>query len=430
MRVLSLAFLAPFFSGIVLLANFIVVMLLVTTVLRAFRRDRPVYSWTGFLVAFILYRLSMGIAVGSVPADLGSLIAFAATEGRELIALSIIASYSLAGTTAAAMPRIVDLARLGCRILSFVAILALPGGPFAGQANLIGLTSSHHVLGLLCVTVVTVALGGSKRPSRVDVLWMVGTLVTLVQTGSRTALLAGLTVVAYEIVRARGSKRSFLAAGALALSLLVAVAVSPRVQATMVDVVSGSLFDSAATGETIVVDGRLQLTLRGAPVRQETANVLKRYAAWGYAIDLFTSSPLVGIGPWRFNDLDLRYSGPEGVLKLATGGVATPVGLSAHNSVLQVAAGSGLLGLLLAGRFVSLAWRRARHLNLGEREVDGRLAQRLLVLGLGTVWASNALLSPAFVVPAGIALMTALAPVGREMSSPADGSAASFDMDL
>lgn len=90
-------------------------------------------------------------------------------------------------------------------------------------------------------------------------------------------------------------------------------------------------------------------------------NIQTRVLLWDYAVQKFISSPIVGIGMFRYNDTDLKFSGIPFLVYPATEGVLyhsaqiemnpkETVILSpgnAHNSYLHILAETGVIGLAL-----------------------------------------------------------------------------------
>ena len=78
------------------------------------------------------------------------------------------------------------------------------------------------------------------------------------------------------------------------------------------------------------------------------SNILGRFFYWGIAIGLWLRSPLVGIGSFRFNDVDMGFSGLMDSSRSPPSGADRSDDLiGAHNQYLGVLVENGLLGLVL-----------------------------------------------------------------------------------
>jgi O-antigen ligase len=80
-----------------------------------------------------------------------------------------------------------------------------------------------------------------------------------------------------------------------------------------------------------------------------------RFRLWGDALDDFFSSPIIGIGFGRYNDLAVQFEGVKGLLWVGVHGQIFNGDNSAHDSYLHFLAEGGIIGLMLTLR----VWRRA-----------------------------------------------------------------------
>ena len=76
--------------------------------------------------------------------------------------------------------------------------------------------------------------------------------------------------------------------------------------------------------------------------------------------DGFANSPLIGIGVFRQNDAELGFSGPRGMVYLATSGDRVFNDSEPHNVVFFLLQEVGVAGLLLVGAPYAVAWRSCR----------------------------------------------------------------------
>jgi len=92
----------------------------------------------------------------------------------------------------------------------------------------------------------------------------------------------------------------------------------------------------------------------------------------------FESSPIVGIGRFRVNDADLRFSGAQGWLWVATGGERVHSDNEPHNQVLYLLSETGVVGLIAYATPFAWAWRWTRRDPDGVDGADGDEQWRLL----------------------------------------------------
>jgi O-antigen ligase len=91
------------------------------------------------------------------------------------------------------------------------------------------------------------------------------------------------------------------------------------------------------------------------------ANILARFWYWGIAVGLFLRSPILGIGSFRYNDINLHYSGIPHVLDLATAGLDNSADLEgAHDQFLGALVETGIVGLALLLMMWILPYRALR----------------------------------------------------------------------
>ncbi|MEM9652187.1 MAG: O-antigen ligase family protein [Actinomycetota bacterium] len=363
---------------------------------------------------------------------------FVEQEGRALIGLLIL---SLIDVNLPVRARTLDRFLTLLSLLGVVAVgMLLAGGRYRGIVQqegvhgvFQGFGSSHHVTGLLYASVgVLIMSTGRSRLIRRVALALPAFSVALL-TSSRTTLLvlvAAAGIWAVQRAAAAGWNPSplmaalgsvlflLLTANALLLVLDDDVAFSPSDVATELDLPSLEAF-SQLSDLGPADDRRLGAGVRARNGRE--ANVLIRFQAWRYALQDGLSSPLVGIGPFRFNDLERLYASPVPGVRLAIGaGDENNTDFGAHNLYLQIFAELGLLGIGL------LLW-----LQIGlTRRVLARGAPPFLTgFLLAVIWVSglvsNSLLSPGLA----IALLLPLLPRvdGADPEASADPEAASED---
>lgn len=306
----------------------------------------PRLPWYGIqAIGISVIWLAYGALVGSVPA-MSRLPDFISTEGRILVALIPLAGLAAARTNRAHF-RVLE------RTFAFIAAF---GGltlmawyldkPVAGPRKLFfGFTSSHHAVAFVyAITLIALFTTRRGRSGWRFLLrsGLIGTCaLIIVESGSR-ATLVGLVLGLVSTLAWRTSvDRLVQVAIAAVVGVVLVITFVPRASSTFNSLMSpdfrSQLGDVYDTGK--VPSGG----------SEDDVNLLLRSADWGTALRNFTSSPVVGIGPWRFDDLVTRHAGIEGLTWLAVDGRAINSDRHAHNLYLHVLAETGVLGLILIG---------------------------------------------------------------------------------
>jgi O-antigen ligase len=361
-------------------------------------------------LAFVAYWLLSALAVGTLPGSTGELNRWLNGEGRVLVAATPLL---LLGNIA---PSQGDL-RWFRRTLSWMALvnaglyaMALLGvDPFAVVQDglYFGFTSSHHASGMWGgVAVVVHGMAITRRGSTTSLIPLGAALVVVAGSGSRTTLL-GLTLVAvwFALKRATLGQRITLAV-ALPLVLVAMARTIPHIGETL------SWTDQAQVAQSrdLFAQGVRQESVatlpRIAPGQLEAvANIQTRFGAFGFAAGRWISSPLVGMGSGRYDNVSLRYAGVPHVIYLAVDG--TRMGddyADAHNNFLQALAENGAIGLFLLMAAYGSAYRAG-----GRRgSVNGARVQALVVFSLGTAMTGATLMSPALTFAAMTAILVYL----------------------
>ena len=359
-------------------------------------------------LAYLGYVLVLAAAVGSLP-HLHQLAGFASFDGRAFVAYAPLIAYSTVRTGPRDLARLRTVMRVGVigglGLLALALVHAVPG--LTQKGNFVGLTSSHHVPGLL-FGVIAIALAAApdpRAPGR-DRIFALGALAIVLASGSRTALVGVLAAALYTVVTAPDLARRLRNVMLIALVGALALILSGRLLGT-VQYLASSDFVSAASAEFAQPDSaetgkRLDASVTDQP---EVANVLIRFGVWRAGLDEFARSPVVGIGSFRLNDPEREYLGVPGVMDLAIRGEDVQSGgFGAHNLVIQTLAETGIVGLVLLSRPWRLLRRRFRVKPLLAPEARAGLT--LIVYALGTMLTSNSLISPALIFPLGTCVMT------------------------
>jgi O-antigen ligase len=211
------------------------------------------------------------------------------------------------------------------------------GGP-QGRYAWIGTLGNPGYLGTFLVLPAVVAASQAARSHKHRAVWAsAALLLTVGVVGSRTltavgALIAGGAVL---IWRALESRRRWIALAALATSVALVVAATP-LRSRVVDAI-----------RTARVGG---LTWMGSA----------RGAAFETALAMVAAHPFTGVGIGMFAADSFLYQSEATLASRGRVlGLETGFG-EAHNDVLQYAAETGLLGVLLAAAGIVLAVRRSR----------------------------------------------------------------------
>lgn len=275
-------------------------------------------------------------------------------------------------------------------------LLVDAGVAAAGLAALLGLVSfftsapgrasgplkDPNDFGFLLATVVPLALvrlqGAVNRTTRgVSLVALPLMLAAVLTTFSRSALV-GLAVAG---AWALGTGRARLRWGVLAVAGLVVIgAVSYAVQPEKIE-------SSFAQKEYI-----------------GQANVESRLRFWGVALEMWQTSPLLGVGPGNYQG---RFTEFQPFFET----LGSPV---AHNAYFSVLAELGLVGLVLFVVFLALSWRHLRRRFPDDPATDrlqSALAAGFLVAVVGCLFLDEQFYAPLWSLSA---LGASLAIGGRE----------------
>lgn len=365
--------------------------------------------WFGLLVvANSLYWIAYGLAIGSLP-GLSGWIPFITTEGRVLVALVPLVGLACARTGRAhvrVLERLFEVVAivLGALLVAYWA--GLPVVPRFQRGNFHGLTATHHAPAFIAGVVLIVLMATWPARRRWPRLVLVALLFAVVLASRSRAGLVGLGVAALfaalwrlEVTRL---VRWVVVTAVAGLAVLTFV---PRASQTV-----QRLFDEDFQEQIQVVAGGGERL----PTSTLEANILRRVSNWTHARQLISSSPLIGIGPWRYDDeLDSRV-GIEGLAAPVVSGELVHSDGHTHNVYLQVMTETGLIGVMLmgalwVGMLVAL-WRAGR-----KRQHDRALEPWLLAgwcgigFGLGVSLTDIGLINPALTFPLTLVLGTVLA---------------------
>lgn len=347
-----------------------------------------------------------GILVGAAPAS-GQIPAFLGFEGRIYISflpLLVIATVNVNKADLLAVRTLMRWCVIAGGVLLALWMVGLRG-PFGNGGNFAGLTSSHHAAGFLFATAALVLLVPAfYKPSRLDVLAGIGALAIVVASGSRTTLAGLLLAGLYLIISSPSPRNRARMIAVIAVGLVATAIVSGRVSSTLQYLGSTAFLQDASAqfSQPETPETGKSVTIGVAP-GASLANILIRFGVWRASLDEWVKSPLIGIGPWRLNDLDRTEVGIPGIFYVATHGLQeNGNGFGSHNLVLQTAAETGILGVvLLAAPWVLIAQRVRR------KGAVTRPTLAVIAFCIGTLATSNAMISPALCFPVFVFVMAA-----------------------
>ncbi|MEM1333565.1 MAG: O-antigen ligase family protein [Actinomycetota bacterium] len=361
-------------------------MLITDLIGRGLRRPAGIAA--ACLVGFwLLY----GAVVGSLPSPgrPAEVLAFIQAEGRGLIP-PVLFIAALGQPTAQSANRALDAI---LRVLAATAPLALligaaTGLGFARNGLFHAFTSSHHVPGFIY------GLGAAgrfvrRRPfdTRTRQIVILLMLAIVFLSGSRATLVGLLLVGAYLVFKDRNPALVLRRSIALAVCVTMLLAFSPRARNTAADFLAPDFFTKLGDAFEGEGTGSDRLT-------SSTANVVKRFGLFGEAVALTLRSPVLGVGPFRFNDVEREYVGTEGLVAVAIDGQREFNDFQAHNMILHVSAETGLLGVALFLWPLGVVLRQTRTRRpTDESEVGRVLARVVLLFSVGVGVATAGLLT-------------------------------------
>jgi O-antigen ligase len=395
------------------------VAIIVVRLVRLRRIDRIGWMALVYLACLTVYGIFVGAA--PVPREIPAFLSF---EGRIYISFLPLLVIATTKVNRADMLMVRGLMR-AC-VVAGAGLLALwmigVRGVLGNGGNFAGLTSSHHASGFLFAVAALVLLVPSfYERRRIDVVLGTVALGIVVASGSRTTLVGLLLAGIYLVVSSPSTRNRARMISVIAVGLVATAILSGRALSTVQYLGSSAFLQDAAaqfsqpespeTGKSVTI---------GAAPGASLANILIRFGVWRASLDEIAKSPILGIGPWRLNDIDRHETGIPGIVVLATSGEqVNGSGFGSHNLVLQTAAETGLLGLfLLAAPWVLIAQRVRRRGSLLARPT---LA--LIWLCIGTLFTSNAMISPALCFPVLVYVMVAarLEPADDDALATAEG---------
>ncbi len=365
-----------------------------------------IHRYAVLAAAFVIFVFLIGAMVGSIPETLARWPQWISRDGRVLVALLPLI---LLGTAQIRIPDLTVTVRTieAVVLVNLAAFIAgLVGVPVIDQIafsrnSFSGLTSSHHTAGLVFSGAVMILAAARRSPdlvARPPTAVVIGALVLSVGSGSRTSivgLVAAAFWLAFERRRLTDVVRVSLVVAALGT---VALVLSEKLAGTVTGFLSPDLWIAAWQQFTIGMESTESVHYAGGTAGVDEgyiANILGRFFYWGIALGLWLRSPLVGIGSFRFNDVDMSFTGINGFVQVATSGVDRSDDLiGAHSQYLGVLVENGLLGLVLLLSIWIVPYRHiARRTSPSERVRES--GRQMVPFGLATALTGYTLVSPA-----------------------------------
>ena len=358
-------------------------------------------------ILFGLWWVAFGAAVGSLP-SLDEVVPFANSEARVLLALVPVVLMATASDRTGAISAVTtgfQLVAWGAPVLLIVWIVSREG--VTGRTGLLhGFTSSHHVPGVLfgTVLILCVAVPLYRRPAIRGCLAVCAALVVLL-SGSRASM-AGLVFVGAAIIVTRGwmtPRRRPIVLGVAAVAAVLMALYVPRATTTLTSIARPEFRDAIALA---VRTGDAEVARRVGSEGPADANVLSRLAYFHRATDMWWSSPLIGTGPFRFDDDDVRQSGIAGFIYPITAGTKVFSDQQAHNLHLYLLAEGGLVSVVLfLGLWLNIGWSLRRGILGNVVVMDQqyvRAGGAAIVFGFGVSLSDMGFLTPGLAVPVGL----------------------------
>ena len=343
------------------------------------RYDVLVVHLLGIYAFWLIY----AVLVGSVGLSQFASPSFYAGEGR--IFLGYIFFLALAGLVlnrdALHWADLALRAFAGFAILAALANIAgvLPSS-LTYRGGVVLLMSSHHSAGYffsflalyfiarLLVAQVPGGLADIVFQRRWDAFFAAGSLLALLSTNSRTALVG--VVVALVLYYARYIFRIRVLFPALVATVLAVFVLPPLIEVTNPRM-AAKLSAISDERTRLAVSSAVQVVMEAddpIPVHEELVNrhannVTVRFYLWTIAARKFIDSPIIGLGAMRWNDqiYAIDYTEINGGFRILTETEERDSGAgNAHNAYLMLLAETGLVGFTLMLSFWLALARRMR----------------------------------------------------------------------
>lgn len=326
---------------------------------------------TTFVLPYLLYVLLLAVAVNSMPTTPHAIYTWLNADGRIFVAVLPLIVFGTLRVRWADLRLFVKAIRVIVWVDVLLYVASKAGvGPIhrivQHKANFFALTSSHHAAGYFASAAILIMYGARSSPSfgfRPDMLSIAAAAGILVASGSRTSLLGLAGVALWTLLSKRRASDVFKVLGATLAVGAIVLAIGSRFSSTI-----STFFSSSFQQESLD-------TFRAGLKQHESthyiplfgtnasfvANILARFWYWGIAIGLFLRSPILGIGSFRYNAIDLHFSGIPHVVDFATSGIDNSADLEgAHDQFLGALVETGVVGLALLLMMWILPYRALR----------------------------------------------------------------------
>lgn len=324
-----------------------------------------------FVLPYVLYVFLLAVAVNSLPTSAHGLYVLLNADGRIFIAvLPLIVLGTLQVKWADLRLFVLAIrAIVWADVLLYVAAKA-GVGPIhrivLHKSNFFGLTSSHHAAGYFASAALLIMWGARQTPKlgvRPGWFSLLGAGGLIIASGSRTSLIGLLGVAIWALLAKRRASEIFKFLGAVLVAAVVVLAIGSRFSNTLSTFFSAD-FQQQAVG-TFEAGLKQHESVHYTPLygtnASYVANILARFWYWGIAISMFLRSPILGIGSFRYNSIDLHYVGIPHIVDFATSGLDNSANLvGAHDQYFGTLVETGVVGLALLLMMWIVPYRQLR----------------------------------------------------------------------
>ena len=306
---------------------------------------------------YLIYMIAFAVVVNSLPTTGHELYAWLNDNGRIVIAVLPLVVLGTLTVRWADMRLFIRALQVfvWVDVLLYMAALAhvQPIHGVLRKGNFFGLTSSHHAAGYFASATVLILFAARRtpqlciRPALITILASGGLIIA---SGSRTSLIGLAGVAVWSLLSKRrasdvGKALAGSVAGAGAL-----LALGSRFSNTVATFFSATFRQQAwnVFKAGLAQHESAHYTPIYGTAAGYIANILARFFYWGTAIGLFVRSPVLGIGSFRFNSINLQFTGVPYIADFATSGVDNSAQLAgAHDQYLETLVDNGIVGLVL-----------------------------------------------------------------------------------
>jgi len=357
-----------------------------------------------FVLPYVIYVILLAVAVGSMPTTPHEIFKWLNGDGRIVIAVIPFIALGTLRIRWADLRLFVKAIRVIVWIDALLYMASLAGvGPIhrlvMHKANFFGLTSSHHAAGYFASAAVLILWGARNTPKlgvRPSFLTIAAAAGLIIASGSRTSLIGLAGVAVWALLSQRRASDILKVLGATVAVAAVVLAIGSRFSNTLSTFFSSD-FRQQAVG-TFEAGLRQHESVHYAPLYGTNAgyvaNILARFWYWGIAISMFLRSPVLGIGSFRYNDINLHFAGIQHVVDFATAGVDNSADLEgAHDQFLGALVETGVVGLALLLMMWILPYRALRR-SVAKPEAMVRSGCQMVPFAFATAFTGYTLAAP------------------------------------